>query len=247
MTDDDDDDLFAPLFNFEERFYAEGYEQGLTDGTLQGRSEGLVFGIEKGFERFLELARLHGRAMVWSSRMRKSQDHSNDNNDRGARDVAGGGTSPSPKATRNEETTTTTRSFASSSPSLLAINHNPRLQKHIATLMTLTDPATLSYENSEEAVSAFEERLRRAKAKVKIIERLVGENATAAAAAVVVEGGSGVAAEANTNSMARRKEDGRASGGGHAMDAPLGDDDDGEEGNIEDPAQLARTLGGRGF
>src|SRR5690606_15367847 len=54
---------------------------------------------------------------------------------------------------------------------------NARLEKHITSLLSLVDPLTLEMENTEEALEEFEERLKKAKAKVRIIEKLVGEDA----------------------------------------------------------------------
>jgi hypothetical protein len=51
-----------------------------------------------------------------------------------------------------------------------------RLYKHIKVLHALSESASLSTENSEDAVSDFDDRLRRAQAKVKLTERIVGEN-----------------------------------------------------------------------
>lgn len=52
-----------------------------------------------------------------------------------------------------------------------------RMGKHIVTLLALTDPATLDYANTDEAVGDFEERLRKAQAKCKLVERILGTNA----------------------------------------------------------------------
>lgn len=65
-------------------------------------------------------------------------------------------------------------------PHLLSTSNNnnpnkPRLKKHILTLYALVEPASLSIQNTEEAVSDFDDRLRRAEGKVKIIERITGE------------------------------------------------------------------------
>jgi hypothetical protein len=50
-----------------------------------------------------------------------------------------------------------------------------RLSKHIKTLYALAESESLSTENTEEAVSDFDDRCRRAQAKAKIIERMAGE------------------------------------------------------------------------
>lgn len=53
---------------------------------------------------------------------------------------------------------------------------NPRLQTHTSHLHGLSDPATFSTLNTEEAVNDFDSRFKRAGAKVKIIERMIGES-----------------------------------------------------------------------
>lgn len=50
-----------------------------------------------------------------------------------------------------------------------------RLRKHILRLATLSDPEGLSLENGEDDVSEFDDRLKDAKAKAVIVERIVGE------------------------------------------------------------------------
>ena len=52
---------------------------------------------------------------------------------------------------------------------------NSRLQKHLQTLYALTEAETLSTENNEDSVTDFDDRLKRAEGKVKVIEKLVGE------------------------------------------------------------------------
>lgn len=52
--------------------------------------------------------------------------------------------------------------------------HQQRLQKHLSTLSDLTDLRTLDLGNDDKAVGDFDERMRRAKAKVVVVERLVG-------------------------------------------------------------------------
>ena len=51
-----------------------------------------------------------------------------------------------------------------------------RLYKHIKVLHALSESASMSTENSEDAVSDFDDRMRRAQAKVKLIERILGES-----------------------------------------------------------------------
>ncbi|KAF2035666.1 hypothetical protein EK21DRAFT_54187 [Setomelanomma holmii] len=59
---------------------------------------------------------------------------------------------------------------------------NPRLLNNITLLHPLTDPDTFSTENTEEAVADFDDRFKRAGAKAKVIERIVGEGETSSSA-----------------------------------------------------------------
>jgi hypothetical protein len=52
---------------------------------------------------------------------------------------------------------------------------NLRVKRHVDSLLELTDPAHSPAVNDEEAVDAFEERVKRARAKVKMVEKILGE------------------------------------------------------------------------
>ncbi|KAF7553436.1 hypothetical protein G7046_g7112 [Stylonectria norvegica] len=54
---------------------------------------------------------------------------------------------------------------------LPALPHNTRLQKNISTLYALVEPETLSTANSDEAVQDFDDRVKRALGKAKVIEK----------------------------------------------------------------------------
>jgi hypothetical protein len=66
-------------------------------------------------------------------------------------------------------------------PTLPKVKDNSRLQNNITLLHALTDPLTFSTENTEEAVADFDDRVKRAGAKAKVIERIVGETVDAKA------------------------------------------------------------------
>ncbi|KAF5969220.1 hypothetical protein FCOIX_11009 [Fusarium coicis] len=51
---------------------------------------------------------------------------------------------------------------------------NARLEKNINTLYALVEPDTLSTENSDDAVQDFDDRVKRAQGKVKIVEKMAG-------------------------------------------------------------------------
>ncbi|KAI9680553.1 MAG: hypothetical protein M1817_003993 [Caeruleum heppii] len=154
------DDPFESLFNLENSFYDEGYQHGTVDGARAGRIEGRTFGLEKGFEKFYAIGRLHARATVWAGRLPTAirighSETSNPSNNRPGEHLL--------------------RAQAAEQAILPLLPANARLQKHIQTLYELTNPDTLLLENTEEAVSDTDDRLKRARAKVKIIEQMVGE------------------------------------------------------------------------
>lgn len=131
-----DGDPFDDLFGLEEKYYDEGFKQGLIDGSKQSQLSARLFGIEKGFEKFVALGQLQAKANMWAARMRP---HSTAGSD---------GLPPLPA--------------------------NDRTLKHLDTLLALVDPKTISFANTDEAVSEFDDRVKRAHAKVKVIERIIG-------------------------------------------------------------------------
>lgn len=163
------EDPFEDLMNLEDKFYSEGYALGESEGSKAGRIEGRVFGLEKGFEKFIEAGRLHGRSQVWAGRFPQH---------------AG--------ATRSDEAAAPARQSI-----LPSLSNNPRLEKHIRVLYALSEPASLSTDNTEEAVSDFDDRLKRAHAKIKIIERLVGEDVPLTGDLAHEIGGSSASADQN--------------------------------------------------
>ena len=157
------EDLFDSLFTLEDSLYDEGYRQGEADGARAGRLEGRVFGIEKGFEKYQVMGMLHGRATVLRARLAAG------------RSSAGSG-AISDEGAAVEVSHDQQSSLPGNAPSPL--QPSARLEKHIQTLLALVDPATLSLDNTEDAVSAFDDRLKRARAKMRVIESIVGEGGT---------------------------------------------------------------------
>ncbi|KAF4334429.1 3-oxoacyl [Fusarium beomiforme] len=60
---------------------------------------------------------------------------------------------------------------------------NARLEKNINTLYALVEPDTLSTENSDEAVQDFDDRVKRAQGKAKIVEKMAGSGGREASGA----------------------------------------------------------------
>lgn len=61
-----------------------------------------------------------------------------------------------------------------SEKTLPPLPNNARLEKNIETLYSLVDPKVLSLENSDASVQDFDDRLKKAEGKARIIERVVG-------------------------------------------------------------------------
>lgn len=157
-------DPFDDLLNLEEEFYSEGYEQGMADGDRAGRIEGRAFGIEKGFEKFIEAGRLHGKSIVWANRLPQTRQQ---------QPAAAAGAVPSATSPPSEGQQTL--------PALSS--GGARLEKNIVTLHALVEPDTLSTDNTDDAVNDFDDRVKRAQGKARVIERHVGEDAGLATAA----------------------------------------------------------------
>ncbi|KAH7149228.1 hypothetical protein B0J13DRAFT_583930 [Dactylonectria estremocensis] len=139
-------DPLDDVLNIEDRFYTEGYQQGLADGVQAGRIEGRSFGMQKGFEKFLESGRLAGKAVVWANRIPRQAGVAADD--------------------------------AASEPCALPqLPKNARLEKNVNTLYALVEPETLSTANTDEAVQDFDDRVKRALGKAKIVERMAGGGA----------------------------------------------------------------------
>ncbi|RFU73791.1 duf1715 domain-containing protein [Trichoderma arundinaceum] len=139
-------DPLDDVFTLEDRFYTEGYNQGVQDGARAGRIEGRSFGMEKGFEKFLESGRLAGKSLVWANRLPKTNQQANISSD-------------------------SEKSFEACT--LPPLPRNPRLEKNVKLAYALVEPDTLSTDNTDEAVQDFDDRVKRAQGKVKIIERML--------------------------------------------------------------------------
>lgn len=150
---------FDAVLDLEEEFYDTGFQQGLVDGVKAGRIEGRTFGLEKGFEKYIESGRLYGKSIIWLNQISASH-------------------IPEPHTTVKRTSTSsitfdTPGQTSSSSRSLPTLPTNHRLAKHIKTLHALSESESLSIENTEEAVTDFDDRTKRAQGKAKVIERIV--------------------------------------------------------------------------
>lgn len=164
-----DHDLLDGLLDLEERFYKEGYDLGVADGAQAGYTEGSVFAVEKGFEKLLEMGRLYGRALVWAQRLADSHTSKQDQTREAENDSK---RAPTNGETRGTDELLIQPSICKGMPSL---PESSRLEKNIRNLLALVDPAAFSMENTEEAVSDIDERLKAASMKAKLIQRALGE------------------------------------------------------------------------
>ncbi|KAH6604600.1 hypothetical protein Trco_006307 [Trichoderma cornu-damae] len=142
-------DPLDDVFTLEDRFYTKGYSQGVQDGARAGRIEGRSLGMEKGFQKFMESGRLAGKALVWANRL------------------------PGKKAQQTDGASTSGKD-SSDACTLPPLPRNPRLEKNVKLAYALVEPDTLSTDNTDEAVQDFDDRLKRAQGKVKIIEKMLG-------------------------------------------------------------------------
>jgi Essential protein Yae1, N terminal len=158
------DDILDSVLDLEEASYHAGFEEGKADGAEAGYAEGMIFGMEKGYQKALEMGKLRGRALMLNACLTDPVPMSKEYTALSPTTPATAGSSES-KADHDK--------IASWFPSLPTIPANPRLKKHVETLLKLTDPETLSVENSDEAVEEFDERMKKAIAKAKVIDKLL--------------------------------------------------------------------------
>ena len=153
-------DPFEPLFNLEHKYYNIGYRRGRSDGLCQSRLEARVFGIEKGFEKFVEMGDLLAQARILEARLPQPS----------SRAMAVTDDEPSREldSSRSDEQE---RGFS-------PLPDTPQLRRHIQTLLGLLDPSAYSTQNTPDAVLDVDDRIKKAHSKLKIIERLTGEDFT---------------------------------------------------------------------
>lgn len=161
-----DDDILDSVLDLEESSYRAGFEEGKADGLEAGYTEGRIFGIERGFYKALEMGKLHGRALMLNACLLDPNPLPGNDLNPSSLEAATAATADSRAGNHNT---------ASDPSSLPTLPENFRLKKHVETLLKLTDPQTLSVENTGEAVEAFDDRMKKALAKAKIIDRMIAE------------------------------------------------------------------------
>lgn len=148
-TESDLATAFNSLLDLETHHYDLGHAAGLRDGLAAGGAEARLFGLEQAFARFGTMGALAARCCVWTARCESARSDDSDHKD-----------------------TTASTAASTTWPPLRA---PARLAQHLTTLHALTDLRTLGATNEDADVGDFDERLRRAQAKARIIERLLGE------------------------------------------------------------------------
>ncbi|KAF2430711.1 DUF1715-domain-containing protein [Tothia fuscella] len=167
-----DEDWFDSVLNLEDEYYEEGYKQGVEDGAKAGRIEGRLFGLEKGFEKYVEMGKLNGKACVWAARM-PSNPYSAEPEPESAAE-----TPTQESNVKTEESRSETKTPNNAKSALASLPSNARLEKHIRTLYALTEAESLSTQNTEDSVSDFDDRFKRAVSKAKVIQNIIGERST---------------------------------------------------------------------
>jgi Essential protein Yae1, N terminal len=158
------DDLLDSVLDLEEAAYQAGFEEGKADGAKAGHIEGRTLGFETGYQKALEMGKLHGRALLLDACIANPNLISNHT------------ATPSVVGPAIETTSISTQEnheAASHTPRPPMLPDNPRLKKHIELLLKLTDPDTLPTENSDEAVEEFDGRMKKAVAKAKVVDSII--------------------------------------------------------------------------
>ena len=168
-----DDDVFGDLLSLENRFYREGYHMGVEDGSRAGLIEGRFFGLEKGFDKYVWSGKMHGQVNIWANRLPFSPKYEKSNTSHQGNDIIErqqAGESQENQSLQQDE------AYGVTLKSLPSLPKAERLAKHTRILYALVEPSSLSTSNDEDAVSNFDDRLKRAEGKVKIIEKAIAES-----------------------------------------------------------------------
>jgi len=165
----EEQDPFDDLLSLEDGFYKKGYDLGVSDGERAGLVEGRAFGLEKGFEKYVAMGNLHGRAMIWAGRLPGKKDRCGVNEELAKKKNQGVGFENLSLHEKKDEA-----DLNLTPGKVPKLAGNTRLEAHIRTLYALTEPGSLSTENNEDSVSEFDDRLKRAEGKIKVMEKLTG-------------------------------------------------------------------------
>ncbi|PHH74318.1 hypothetical protein CDD82_4986 [Ophiocordyceps australis] len=168
-------DALENVLDLENDFYQQGYREGLADGSRAGRIEGRSVGMQNGFDKFLECGRLAAKAIVWANRLPLPP----------LEPDQGGNAFPTDSKKSTCQVPTSDPAHRAPIPAQHAserlatrtlpplVRTSLRLDKNIRAIYALVEPATLSTLNTDEAVNEFDDRIKRARGKLKVVERLI--------------------------------------------------------------------------
>jgi hypothetical protein len=160
------DDILDSVLDLEDDSYQAGFDEGRADGLRIGSREAMIFGIETGYQKALEMGKLHGKALMLNACMV----------DPNPMPLGPTGSAPTPSGIGlPSDTHPDDSNTFPPMPKLPTIPTNERLKKHVETLLRLTDPSTVPLENTQAAVEEFDDRMRKAVAKAKVIDKLIAE------------------------------------------------------------------------
>lgn len=160
------DDILDSVLDLEEASYQAGFDEGKADGAEAGSAKGIAMGIEKGYQKALEMGELHGRAKMLNACLTDPVPRPG---------KAEGQTAVAPSVASTHDPEREDDETAPTLPHLPTLPANARLKKHVETLLKLSDPRTLATDNSDEAVAQFDDRMKKAVAKAKVIDKLIAE------------------------------------------------------------------------
>jgi hypothetical protein len=178
------EDPFTSILHLEDDLYTTAYTTGAADGAKAGKIEGRIFGLEKGFEKFAALGVLHGRSVVWGARLPRSSSSPKKGNQGGIEEelekaIKKDGKGKVEDVSMPEKVKPTREGEEIPENVLPPLPSLSRLPPHITLLHSLTDLATFSTENSEEAVADLDDRYKRGQSKAKLVELLIKEPSSA--------------------------------------------------------------------
>ena len=171
-------DIFDSILNLEDEFYQEGYELGARDGEKAGRIEGRLFGIRKGFEKMLVMGKLRGQALVWRARhelSRASPTHDDITQNYKQAGLIGSKQHEESEVGSSEFGVLVEKAKQESKLCVRFFLASTRLEKNIDILLEVTEPSAISTQNNEDSIEEFDDKFKRASAKLKVIEATVRE------------------------------------------------------------------------
>ncbi|PHH61246.1 hypothetical protein CDD81_624 [Ophiocordyceps australis] len=163
------------VLDLENDFYQQGYREGLAHGSRAGRIEGRTVGMQTGFDKFLECGCLAAKAVIWANRLPIQSLQANHSGRASLTDTDNSTCQiPTSHPAQSHPITAHNSSESRAIRTLpLLTRTNLRLDKNIRAIYVLVEPATLSTLNTDQAINEFDDRIKRAKGKLKVVERVI--------------------------------------------------------------------------